>query len=640
MPNLPTISTILLLPLVSFLLLGLTSRRIPKTLAGLFATCMMLISAGASLMVAFNYFTLAPTTGLAENYETIFRFPWLVFNEKLSIDVSIVVDPLTIMMLVVVTFVSAMVHIFSLSYMKGEERYTTYFAFLGLFTFSMLGLVLAGNLFQIYICWELVGVSSFLLIGYYFTKPSAIAAAKKAFVVTRFADLGFLIGILVLSYYGESLDIATLLQRLGNTSDGRFQSASAAGFVGLSALTWGLLLVFIGGAGKSAMFPLHIWLPDAMEGPTPVSALIHAATMVVAGVFLVARLFGMFIMSPDVMSVITFIGLFSAFFAAIIACTQTDIKRILAYSTMSQIGYMMFSLGIANSGDHYLGYTASLFHLFTHAFFKSLLFLGAGAVIHLVHSNELDKMGGLRKHLPMVHVSFLIACLAIAGVFPLAGFYSKEEILLAAYTSNRIVFGVALLTAGLTAFYMFRLYFLIFWGKPASEIPHHHGSWLMSVPLMLLTICTIVVGWLPFGTLISWGGTSHHSVINWLFSAAPLGISALGIAIAYLKYARPSVQSTSSDSEPHWLYRAAFKKFYIDEVYLWITHSILTPWVARPFAWFDRNIVDGLIHGVADGVAGLYYFFRRMQSGKIQDYLLYFMGGIAVWMIFFFYLWK
>jgi NADH-quinone oxidoreductase subunit L len=640
MPNLSTILTILLLPLVSFLLLGLASRRIPKTLAGLFATVMMLISTGASLTVAFNYFTLAPASGHVGNYETIFRFPWLVFNEKLSIDVSIVIDPLTIMMLVVVTFVSAMVHIFSLSYMKGEERFTTYFAFLGLFTFSMLGLVLAGNLFQIYICWELVGVSSFLLIGYYFTKPSAIAAAKKAFIVTRFADLGFLIGILVLSYYGESLDIATLLQRLGNSSDGRFQSASAASFLGLSALTWGLLLVFVGGAGKSAMFPLHIWLPDAMEGPTPVSALIHAATMVVAGVFLVARLFGMFILLPDVMSVITFIGLFSASFAAVIACTQTDIKRILAYSTMSQIGYMMFSLGISNSGDHYLGYTASLFHLFTHAFFKSLLFLGAGAVIHLVHSNEVEKMGGLRKHLPIVHLSFLIACLAIAGVFPLAGFYSKEEILLAAFSANRFVFGVALLTAGLTAFYMFRLYFLIFWGKPADITPHHHDSWLMSIPLLLLTGCTIFVGWLPFGSHISWGGITHHSTINWLFSAAPLGISAFGIAIAYIKYARPSDRTSSSDSTQNWLYRAAFKKFYIDELYLWITHSILTPLVARPFAWFDRNIVDGLIHSVADGVASCYYLFRKMQSGKLQDYLLYFMGGIAAWMIFFFYLWK
>jgi NADH-quinone oxidoreductase subunit L len=257
-----------------------------------------------------------------------------------------------------------------------------------------------------------------------------------------------------------------------------------------------------------------------------------------------------------------------------------------------------------------------------------------------VHSNEVKNRGGLRKHLPLVHLSFLIACLAIAGVFPLAGFFSKEEILLAAFNANRIVFGGALLTAGLTAFYMFRLYFLVFWGKPTELHSQHHTSWVMSVPLLLLTICTVVVGWLPFSSHISWGGTSHHAAINWIFSAAPLGISAMGIFIAYLKYARPSEGTISSGSEPNWLYHAAVKKFYIDEVYLWITHSILTPLVARPFAWFDRNVVDGLIHGVADGVANCYYFFRRMQSGKLQDYLLYFMGGIAAWMIFFFYLWK
>ena len=638
--NLTNIATLLLLPLASFIVLGIGSRRLKQPWSGWIATLVMAISAGIAIFQGIAYFNLHHASGVPAAYETIFRFPWLVFNEKLSIDITWVIDPLTVMMLVVVTFVSAMVHVFSLAYMKGEERYTTYFAFLGLFTFSMLGLVLSGNLFQIYICWELVGVSSFLLIGYYFTKPSAIAAAKKAFIVTRFADLGFLIGILVISYYGESLDIGTLLERLGNSSDARFQSAQVAGFMGLSAFTWGLLLIFIGGAGKSAMFPLHIWLPDAMEGPTPVSALIHAATMVVAGVFLVARLFGMYLLSVEVMTIITWIGLFSALFAAIIACTQTDIKRILAYSTMSQIGYMMFSLGIANSSDHYLGYTASLFHLFTHAFFKSLLFLGAGAIIHFVHSNELSKMGGLRKHLPLVHISFLIACLAIAGIFPLAGFYSKEEILLSAYGANRIVFAIALFTAGLTAFYMFRLYFLVFWGKTAEVHGHAHGSWQMSLPLILLTLCSIGAGWLPFSDMISFGGTSHHSSINWLFSLAPLGISALGIGIAFIKYAKDKKEPSSSSLSQNGFYRAAEKKFYIDEIYLWITGSVLFPLVGRPFAWFDRNIVDGLVQLLADTVGNCYYFIRRMQSGKIQDYLLFFMGGIAAWMIFFFYLWK
>jgi NADH-quinone oxidoreductase subunit L len=444
----------------------------------------------------------------------------------------------------------------------------------------------------------------------------------------------------VLSYYGESLDIATLIERLGNPADNRLQSAQAAGFMGLSAFTWGLLLIFVGGAGKSAMFPLHIWLPDAMEGPTPVSALIHAATMVVAGVFLVARMFGIFILAADVMQIITYIGAFSALFAAVIACTQTDIKRILAYSTMSQIGYMMFSLGIASAGDHYLGYTASLFHLFTHAFFKSLLFLGAGAVIHFVHSNELSQMGGLRRQLPLVHLSFLIACLAIAGIFPLAGFYSKEEILLASYGSNRLIFSVALLTAGLTAFYMFRLYFSVFWGKSSDKDEQAHGSFFMSLALISLTICTIGAGWLPFGSNISFGGAGHNATINWLFSLAPLSISATGIFIAYKLYCHPPKEETNSQPPANWLYRAALNKFYIDEVYRWITSSILFPLVGRPFAWFDRTVVDGIVQGVANTVGNCYYFIRGMQSGKIQDYLLYFMGGIVVWMIFFMYIWK
>ena len=640
MINLINLSTLLLLPLISFVLLALGSRRLPKSVSGWLATGAMIFCAVLSLLVAKEYFTNPATSGHPNQIETIFRFPWLVFNDKLSIDICLVIDSLTAMMLVVVTFVSAMVHIFSLAYMKGEERYTTYFAFLGLFTFSMLGLVMAGNLFQIYICWELVGVSSFLLIGYYFTKPSAVAAAKKAFIVTRFADLGFLIGILILSYYGETLDISTLIARLGNPSDTRFLSASAAGFMGVSALAWGLLLVFIGGAGKSAMFPLHIWLPDAMEGPTPVSALIHAATMVVAGVFLVARLFGMFSLLPDVMSILTWIGVFSALFAAIIACTQTDIKRVLAYSTMSQIGYMMFSLGIANSSDHYLGYTASLFHLFTHAFFKSLLFLGAGAVIHFVHSNELSKMGGLRKHLPLVHLSFLIACLAIAGIYPLAGFFSKEEILLAAFGANRIVFFIALLTAGLTSFYMFRLYFLVFWGNSAELPEHAHNSWQMSIPLVILTLSTIGAGWLPFSSHISFGGTLEHSSIYWLFSLAPLVFSLIGISVAFLKYARPSDKILPVQNQTNWLLTAASKKFYVDEIYIWITHTILFPLIGRPFAWFDRKVVDGLVDGVADTVGSFYYFLRRMQSGRVQDYLLYFLGGIAGWMIYFLYLWK
>src|SRR5688572_29654697 len=498
MNNYTYIALIPLLPLAGFVLLGLFGRKYFKTSSGIIGTGLLLISTALSLYTAYHYFFIDGKVG--DTYQTItaIKFTWLSFSENVSIDMGIILDPISVMMLVVVTFVSLMVHIFSLGYMKGEERFATYYAFLALFTFSMLGLVISSNLFQIYIFWELVGISSYLLIGYYYDKPSAVAASKKAFVVTRFADLGFLIGILILAFYGQTLDFNTLIQRLTEQQSSQFIAITTASFVGVTALTWGLVLVFIGGAGKSAMFPLHIWLPDAMEGPTPVSALIHAATMVVAGVYLVARLFPLFALTQAAMGIVTFIGIISALLAAIIACTQTDIKRVLAYSTMSQIGYMMFALGISGSGaESGLGYTGSMFHLFTHAFFKSLLFLGAGAVIHLVHSNEIKDMGGLRKYMPITHITFLVACLAIAGVPPFAGFFSKEEILLAAYNSNKLVYGIALFTSGLTAFYMFRLYFSIFWkGQSAfakatgdkGEV--HEATFSMKLPLIILAICT------------------------------------------------------------------------------------------------------------------------------------------------------
>jgi len=463
------IALIPLLPLAGFVFLGLFGRKYFKNSSGLIETGLLLVSTILSLYTAYNYFFVDGKIGDTYQPITAIKFTWLAFSENASIDMGIILDPISVMMLVIVTFVSLMVHIFSLGYMKGEERFATYYAFLGLFTFSMLGLVVSSNLFQVYMFWELVGVSSYLLIGYYYDKPSAVAASKKAFIVTRFADLGFLVGILILAFSGKSLDIETLIS---NLTSSEFNGAATVSFLGISALTWGLTLIFMGGAGKSAMFPLHIWLPDAMEGPTPVSALIHAATMVVAGVYLVARLFPLFHFNQAALTIVTFVGLLSAFLAAIIACTQTDIKRILAYSTMSQIGYMMFALGVSGYGGELgLGYTASMFHLFIHAFFKSLLFLGAGVVIHFIHSNEMKDMGGLRKHLPVANWTFLVACLAIAGIPPFSGFFSKEEILLAAYNSNKLVYGVALFTSGLTAFYMFRLYFSIFWNKN-TDVQH------------------------------------------------------------------------------------------------------------------------------------------------------------------------
>src|SRR5829696_7601988 len=355
------VALIPLLPLATFVLLGLLGRTYFKKSSGSIGTASLLASTVLSLFVAYNYFFVDGKVNGIYKQIIAFKYNWLTFSPNVSIDMGVLLDPISVMMIVVVSFISLMVHIFSLGYMRGEERFPTYYAFLSLFTFSMLGLVLSSNIFQIYIFWELVGVSSFLLIGFYYDRPSAVAAAKKAFIVTRFADLGFLIGILILGFNAHTLDFGTLIQRLTNAQSSQFIGITTASFLGVSLLTWALSLVFIGGAGKSAMFPLHIWLPDAMEGPTPVSALFHAATMVVAGVFLVARLFPVFSLSaPAALNIVAFVGILSAFLAAIIACTQTDIKRVLAYSTMSQIGFMMFALGVSGYyGEDGLGYTAS-----------------------------------------------------------------------------------------------------------------------------------------------------------------------------------------------------------------------------------------------------------------------------------------
>ena len=636
------IALIPLLPLAGFVLLGLFGRKYLGASSGIIGTGLLLVSCVLSLYTAYNYFFVDGKVGNSYQTITAIKFTWLSFSENVSIDMGIILDPISVMMLVVVTFVSLMVHIFSLGYMKGEERFATYYAFLGLFTFSMLGLVVSSNLFQIYMFWELVGVSSYLLIGYYYDKPSAVAASKKAFIVTRFADLGFLVGILILAFYGETLDFNTLITNLTSRQSSQFLAITTASFVGVSALTWGLTLVFVGGAGKSAMFPLHIWLPDAMEGPTPVSALIHAATMVVAGVYLVARLFPLFTISPISLSIVTVVGIVSAFLAAVIACTQTDIKRVLAYSTMSQIGYMMFALGVSGyGGENSLGYTASMFHLFTHAFFKSLLFLGAGIVIHFIHSNEMKDMGGLRKYLPITNLSFLIACLAIAGIPPFAGFFSKEEILLAAYHSNKIVYCVALFTSGLTAFYMFRLYFSIFWNKN-TEVHQHHGEgpFSMKLPLMILAILSILAGFIPFGKYVSSDRTALESHFDPLFSIAPVVFGVIGILLAMSMYKKESNKAEKISQSLGGLYKAAYKKFYIDEIYLFITRKIIFNLIGRPAAWIDKNIVDGLMNGIANTTASVSGFIKGMQSGKVQNYAIYFFGGIVALAIVFLYLWK
>lgn len=617
---------ILLLPVLIFLFIGLMGDKMKPQLSGLLGTSGLLIITLLSYFTAFNYFGHR----VGESFQAIeaFQLLWLQFTDSLIIHIGILLDPLSVMMLVVITTVSLMVHIYSLGYMKGEKGFARYYAFLSLFTFSMLGLVLATNIFQMYIFWELVGVSSYLLIGFYYERPSAVAAAKKAFIVTRFADLGFLLGILLLSFYTNTFDFKALTDLNGLA----ITQPITAVFMGLSVTTWAMLLIFMGGAGKSAMFPFHIWLPDAMEGPTPVSALIHAATMVVAGVYLVARLFPLYsYTAPDSLEVIAYIGSFTSLFAAVIACTQLDIKRVLAFSTLSQIGYMMVALGVSGYGAEGLGYMASLFHLFTHAFFKALLFLGAGSVIHAVHSNLMTDMGGLKKYMPITHVTFLIACLTIAGIPPLSGFFSKDEILVAAFEHNKIIFAVQWLVAGITAFYMFRLYFNIFLNHtPDYHHAPHESPATMTIPLILLAVASVFAGFVPFHDLVTSDGNPLHTEFHWMIAIPSILIAVVGISVAYVLYAKKNSKPESIATSLKGLYTMAYHKFYIDEIYLFITHKVIFNFISRPVAWFDRHIVDGTMNLIGNTTVYFSGAIKKMQSGHVQWYIWYFTSGVLL----------
>ncbi len=620
---------IVLVPLVVFLVTGLFGGRFKPLVSGIIGTAGLFISFGLSVFTAWKYFF---NVGVEQgSFQTIIgaKTTWLNLTDTLHIDLGVLLDPISVMMLIVITTVSLMVHIYSLGYMKGERGFERFFSFLSLFTFSMLGLVVATNLFQMYIFWELVGVSSYLLIGFYYERPSAVAASKKAFIVTRFADLGFLIGILILSYYTGTFDFSEIT----NPQSSVFAGITSVSFMGFSVLTWSMMLIFMGGAGKSAMFPLHIWLPDAMEGPTPVSALIHAATMVVAGVYLVARMFPVYAFhTPGVLTVISWVGGFTSLFAAVIACTQHDIKRVLAYSTLSQIGLMMLALGVSGyGGEEGLGYMASMFHLFTHAMFKALLFLAAGSIIHAVHSNYMYDMGGLRKYLPVTHLTFLIACLTIAGVPPLAGFFSKDEILVAAWNHNRILFSIEYLVAGLTAFYMFRLYFGIFWNK---ETHYHHtpheSPLTMTIPLLLLSVGSVFTGFIPFSKLVSSDMVPFHAEMHLNIAIPSVIIGLVGILLAFALYKKESKVPVRITESLGSFYKTIYNKFYIDEVYLFVTKRILFNLVSRPVAWFDRHVVDAAVNLVGKTVTVSSEKIKGFQSGQMQQYAFVFISGTVI----------
>lgn len=635
---------ILLLPLCMFLFLGLVGHKLSERVAGILGTIGLSVAAVLAYVVAFNYFTMPRNAeGVFDTLQPI-NFEWLRFTEHLHIDLGILLDPISVMMLVVITTVSLMVHIYSMGYMHGEKGFQRYYAFLSLFSFSMLGLVVATNIFQMYIFWELVGVSSYLLIGFYYTKPAAVSASKKAFIVTRFADLGFLIGILILSFFTETFDFATLM----SNPSALVSETAGMTFMGCSVAAWAMALIFMGGAGKSAMFPLHIWLPDAMEGPTPVSALIHAATMVVAGVYLVARLFPMYCAVPEVLELITWVGAITALYAAVVACVQTDIKRVLAFSTISQIAFMMVALGVASDVDLHtgLGYMASMFHLFTHAMFKALLFLGAGCIIHAVHSNEMSEMGNLRKYMPVTHITFLIACLAIAGIPPFSGFFSKDEILAACFQYSPVMGWVMTVIAAMTAFYMFRLYYGIFWGSEPPRAgshsehntPHgnleaapcrpHESPLAMTFPLMFLAVVTCGAGFIPFGHFISSNGESYSIHLDPSVAITSVVIAIISIAIAtwmYKNAKQPVADSLAKRFKG--LHKAAYNRFYIDDIYQFITHKIIFRCISTPIAWFDRHVVDGFFDFLAWATNTTSDEIRGLQSGQVQQYAYVFLCG-------------
>ena len=628
---------ILLLPFLSFLLLGVWGKWLSHKVAGLIGTLSLAAVTVMSYMTAWTYFTADRVGGI---YETLvpYNFEWLPMG-SLHFDMGIMLDPISVMMLIVISTVSLMVHIYSFGYMHGERGFQRYYAFLSLFTMSMLGLVVATNIFQMYLFWELVGVSSYLLIGFYFTTPAAIAASKKAFIVTRFADMFFLVGILIYGYYCKSFGF----------------DFDAAGFAeGSFMLPTALVLMFIGGAGKSAMFPLHIWLPDAMEGPTPVSALIHAATMVVAGVYQIARLFPLWIQyAPESLSIVVWVGAFTAFYAAAVACAQSDIKRVLAFSTISQIAFMMVALGVCMPGHEAvidahgsLGYMASMFHLLTHAMFKACLFLGAGCIIHAVHSNEMSAMGGLRKYMPITHITFLISCLAIAGIPFFSGFSSKDEIITACFNYSPVVGWWMTGVAAMTAFYMFRLYFGIFWGTENKELHAHHtpheAPLTMTLPLIVLTVITVGVGvYTTLGGFLEWGGSfgsfvtangedyTIHFEKQVAITSTVIAILAIALATYIYKGEKQPVADRMYAAFPR-LHRWAYKRFYMDEVYQFITHRIIFARVSKPIAWFDRHIVDGFFDFLAWGTHSLSYQIRNLQSGSVQQYALVFFLGILL----------
>ena len=620
------------IPFLAFVINILFGRKIKKVSA-----FVSILACGVSLCLSIYTFA-----SLLKGHGSYTLFKWLIFGST-SLNVGVIVDPLTCMMLLVVTIIGTLIQIYSIGYMKDDPRFSRFFAYMSLFMSSMLGLLLADNFIILLIFWEGVGLCSYLLISFWFEKISAAKAGMKAFITTRIGDTGLLIGVFIL-----------------------FFSAHTVHFSGLTAIsnanplfTAAALLIFCGAVGKSAQFPLHVWLPDAMEGPTPVSALIHAATMVAAGVYLVARCFGLFLAHQPALIWVAYVGAATAILAATIAAVNNDIKRILAYSTISQLGFMMIGLGVG-------GYSAGTFHLMTHAFFKALLFLCAGSIIHSIHAQDIRRMGGIFQKMKITGTTFVIASLAISGVPPFSGFWSKDEILSESLRSGHpYLFMIAMATSLLTAFYMFRLIFLVLFGKPRSELHPYESPKVMTIPLAILAIFAIFIGLVgspfmhnAFQTFIHPGPPENSEGLapNYLVMLLSTLAAALGIAAAYLFYMlNNKILPLEIRNKFTGLYNLLYNKYYIDEIYefLFIRPSIRLSRLASKFdsgvidgavnacakavvvlsrikSWIDRYIVDGAVNMTA-GIVGLFSLvLRRVQTGYIQTYLLIAFFGLAL----------
>jgi NADH-quinone oxidoreductase subunit L len=625
-----------LFPLVAFVINILSGKRMPKPSAWISIS-------GVFLSFLVSLFTFIQYVSIHEPIPL--SLPWVKIKD-INFPFGFVVDSLSAVMIMVVTTISLLIHIYSVGYMHGDKRYSRFFAYLSLFTASMLELVLADNLLSIFIGWELVGLCSYLLIGFWYEKESAANAGRKAFITTKIGDFGFYAGILLLFSLTNSVKFTEITEKITSLSP--------------QLITISAILVFSGAVGKSAQFPLHVWLPDAMEGPTPVSALIHAATMVAAGVYLVARMFGVFIHSGIAMNVVTYIGTITAFIAASIALVTTDIKRVLAYSTISQLGYMMLGLGVG-------GYTAGMFHLTTHAFFKALLFLAAGSVIHGCHGlQNIFYMGGLSKKMKITSFTFLIASLSIAGIWPFSGFFSKDEILLSAYHSNKFVYIIATIVAMMTSFYMFRLYFLTFTGKERSKeaASAHESPYIMTIPLIILAFFSTILGFSLlkdnfFPNLVHFENTLHHEP-NYQVIFISLSAALIGIFLAWIMYYKNLISASAIANKLKFVYTILYHKYYFDEIYeaiiinpvqkltqilfkfdLKVIDGIFVDgtayavsFISKVKSMFDLYIIDGAVNGVAWITKKIGSIIRILHTGLVQNYILIIIAGLVIIILF------